>query len=213
MKESTNREQILTNIRNALIEVSEMPYPDIDMGAEVFIRQDDSDGLEVVFARELIAAGGKFVYNENEKAFLEFLSDLIDKNSWPPMWCTSERISNLLHAGNIPFVTEMPEHTKVSMSSCEKLIARTGSVLVSSSDTHSRSVWAIPDIHLVISYSSQVVLSLKEAIADLKIKYKGAFPSQVTVVTGPSRTADIEKTLVMGAHGPKELYVFMIDDF
>jgi len=47
---------------------------------------------------------------------------------------------------------------------------------------------------------------------DWKEKYGGNFPSQMTVITGPSRTADIEKTLVMGAHGPKELYVFMIDD-
>ncbi|MBS4059767.1 MAG: LUD domain-containing protein, partial [Bacteroidetes bacterium] len=37
-------------------------------------------------------------------------------------------------------------------------------------------------------------------------------PSQLTVITGASRTADIEKTLVKGAHGPKELFVFLIDD-
>lgn len=37
-------------------------------------------------------------------------------------------------------------------------------------------------------------------------------PSMVTLITGPSRTADIEKTLVMGAHGPKELYVFLLED-
>jgi L-lactate dehydrogenase complex protein LldG len=213
MKESTNREQILSSIRNALIEVSEIPFPDIDMGGEVFAKHDDSDGIEVVFARELIAVGGKFVYSENEKAFLEFLHDLMNKNNWPPIWCTTERISNLLNAGNIPNVTDAPENVILGMSTCEKLIARTGSVLVSSSDTRDRRVWALPDVHLVIAYSSQVVLSLKEALADLKVKQKGSFPSQITLITGPSRTADIEKTLVMGAHGPKELYVFMIDDF
>jgi L-lactate dehydrogenase complex protein LldG len=43
-------------------------------------------------------------------------------------------------------------------------------------------------------------------------KYDGALPSMISFATGPSRTADIEKTLVLGAHGPKEVYVFLIDD-
>lgn len=136
----------------------------------------------------------------------------MNKNDWPPIWCSTERIANLLKAGNIPHVTEAPDNIIIGMSTCERLIARTGSILVSSSDSHDRRVWALPDIHMVIAYSSQVVLSLKESLADLKIKHKGSFPAQTTLITGPSRTADIEKTLVMGAHGPKELYVFMIDD-
>jgi len=56
------------------------------------------------------------------------------------------------------------------------------------------------------------ILSDKNFLTAIKEKYSDGFPSQVTIITGPSRTADIEKTLVMGAHGPKELYVFMIDD-
>jgi L-lactate dehydrogenase complex protein LldG len=59
---------------------------------------------------------------------------------------------------------------------------------------------------------SQVVPELKDGLREMKKKYAGHFPSQLTVITGPSRTADIEKTLVMGAHGPKELFVFMVDD-
>jgi len=42
-------------------------------------------------------------------------------------------------------------------------------------------------------------------------KYNGNMPSMISIATGPSRTADIEKTLVLGAHGPKEVYVFFID--
>ena len=46
----------------------------------------------------------------------------------------------------------------------------------------------------------------------MKKKYPDNYPSMISLITGPSRTADIEKTLVMGAHGPKELYVFLIED-
>ncbi len=42
-------------------------------------------------------------------------------------------------------------------------------------------------------------------------KYQGNIPSMISLTTGPSRTADIEKTLVVGVHGPKEVYVFLVE--
>jgi L-lactate dehydrogenase complex protein LldG len=45
----------------------------------------------------------------------------------------------------------------------------------------------------------------------LKEKYNNEIPSMISLTTGPSRTADIEKTLVVGVHGPKEVFVFLID--
>jgi L-lactate dehydrogenase complex protein LldG len=50
---------------------------------------------------------------------------------------------------------------------------------------------------------------LQDALEAVQQKYSRDFPSAVTVITGPSRTADIEKTLVLGAHGPKELVIFV----
>jgi len=70
-----------------------------------------------------------------------------------------------------------------------------------------------PHQHIVIARTGQLVLDLKDAFAMLKNKYGSQIPSMISTITGPSRTADIEKTLVLGAHGPKELFVFLIDDF
>ncbi len=47
----------------------------------------------------------------------------------------------------------------------------------------------------------------------IRKKYEGNFPSMINMATGPSRTADIEKTLVLGAHGPREVYVLLIDNW
>jgi L-lactate dehydrogenase complex protein LldG len=66
-------------------------------------------------------------------------------------------------------------------------------------------------VHVVIARSSQVVLEIGDALAGIKGKY-GQMPSQVSMITGPSRTADIEKTLVLGAHGPRDLFVFLLND-
>jgi L-lactate dehydrogenase complex protein LldG len=57
-----------------------------------------------------------------------------------------------------------------------------------------------------------MVMDIKDGFKLLKNKYGNRLPSMITNVTGPSRTADIEKTLVLGAHGPKELFVFLLDD-
>ena len=69
-----------------------------------------------------------------------------------------------------------------------------------------------PETHLIVGYTSQLVPDLKDALKNVRKKYEDNFPSQISLITGPSRTADIEKTLVLGAHGPKELYVFLIED-
>ncbi|HMW25655.1 MAG TPA: LUD domain-containing protein, partial [Ferruginibacter sp.] len=62
-----------------------------------------------------------------------------------------------------------------------------------------------------IAYTSQLVYDIKDALQSVKDKYNGNIPSLVTFATGPSRTADIEKTLVTGVHGPKEVYCFLVE--
>ena len=56
-----------------------------------------------------------------------------------------------------------------------------------------------------------MVYDLKEALQFMKAKYANNLPSLITFASGPSRTADIEKTLVTGVHGPKEVYCFLIE--
>lgn len=69
-----------------------------------------------------------------------------------------------------------------------------------------------PASHIVFAHTNQIVLDIKDAMRGLKEKYPNGLPSMISLITGPSRTADIEKTLVMGAHGPEELYVFLLDN-
>jgi L-lactate dehydrogenase complex protein LldG len=66
-------------------------------------------------------------------------------------------------------------------------------------------------IHLCVVYANQIVWDIENVHQLMKQKYGDHIPSQMGLATGPSRTADIEKTLVVGVHGPKEVYVFFID--
>ena len=84
--------------------------------------------------------------------------------------------------------------------------------MVSSAHASGRRMNVLPEFHLVYARASQLVPDLKDALLGMKKRYGQDLPSMINLITGPSRTADIEKTLVMGAHGPKELYVFLVDD-
>ena len=71
-------------------------------------------------------------------------------------------------------------------------------------------MFVYPPVHIVIARKNQLVGYLEEAYSGIHEKYNDNFPSQIALITGPSRTADIEKTLVLGAHGPRELRVFIV---
>lgn len=99
------------------------------------------------------------------------------------------------------------EDVKVGISTCELLAAQTGTAIVSSQE--GRRILGLSPIHIIIAERSQLRRTLDEAVKEVARKYGDDLPSQLTLITGPSRTADIEKTLILGAHGPKKLVVFI----
>jgi L-lactate dehydrogenase complex protein LldG len=63
----------------------------------------------------------------------------------------------------------------------------------------------------VFAYIDQVYYDIADGLKALKKKYGGNMPSMINLATGPSRTADIEKTLVVGVHGPAEVYCILVN--
>jgi L-lactate dehydrogenase complex protein LldG len=212
MEESTTREKILKKIRSALLHKTDNPYPNIDFESEVY--QQSEESLDIAFAEELLNVSGNFIYCESEGEFAENLKELMTEHEWYNVFCTEEKLAALLDRSHIPFVSGKEDflEMEVGLTSCEFLVARLGSVLVSSRQKSGRRNFVYPPVHLVFAYASQIVPDLKQALQAIKEKYQDKMPSMISLITGPSRTADIEKTLILGAHGPKELYVFMVDD-
>ena len=212
MEESTSREKVLKKIRDALIEQTEAPYPIIDQDSSVY--PEITGPLDVAFAENLLKVSGKFVYCDNEEEFISTLQAFILEKDWPVLFCLDPVLQDFLKKAGIPAETDPAKITGalLGITRCEYLIARYGSVMVSSRMSPGRKINVFPEIHLVVAFTSQLVPDLKQALQNIRKKYPEDFPSMVSVITGPSRTADIEKTLVLGAHGPKELYVFLIED-
>jgi L-lactate dehydrogenase complex protein LldG len=212
MLESTSREKVLKKIRNALTDKVPNPFPSLDFESPVYIQPSDS--AEINFAHAFTANGGHFVFCENEPALIANLSSFTRDLSLKNIFAADEKIGGYLRSAGISFSSEEKNLVEgdVSFTLCEALIARTGSVLVSSRQRGGRKSLVASPVHAVIAYTSQLVPDIKDALILIRNAYRGQLPSMLSLLSGPSRTADIEKTLVTGAHGPKAIYVFLLDD-
>jgi L-lactate dehydrogenase complex protein LldG len=211
MEESTSREKVLKRVRNALIYKTDNPYAQVDFESPVYKELEDS--LDVSFAQEFTKVGGQFVYCEGEEDLVNTISAIASDKNWQDVYCADPSIQYILTQAGIPFHADQEEFhdLKVGVTGCEYLVSRLGSIMISSRQDSGRRLNVYPEVHIVIAYSSQLLEDLKDAFAAIREKYGTKLPSLISLITGPSRTADIEKTLVMGAHGPKEIYVFFTE--
>ena len=107
-----------------------------------------------------------------------------------------------------PYDVYALEACDAGISECDALIAQTGSVLVTNRSAGGRALSVLPPHHVVLARREQLVADLPAAFELLKEKYDANYPSMISFITGPSRTGDIERILVLGAHGPKKLTIF-----
>jgi L-lactate dehydrogenase complex protein LldG len=102
------------------------------------------------------------------------------------------------------------EACDAGITACDAAVAQTGSILVSSGSCGGRALSILPHVHVVVVSLDQIVATLGDALDLMRSRYAGRLPSMLSFITGPSRTGDIERILVLGAHGPKELIVILV---
>ena len=99
------------------------------------------------------------------------------------------------------------EECDAGISECDLLVAQTGTVVVTNRSAGGRALSVLPPHHVVLARREQLVPDLPAAFEWLQNKYGADYPSMISFITGPSRTGDIERILVLGAHGPKQLTI------
>lgn len=210
MNVSTSKENILKKIRKALSHSTPLPFPLSEGSQSVF--QPLEQEAEVEFAEQFTRLQGKFIYCINQQEFAFQLSSLVKKQNWEKVFCVEEKLLAPVAGQLTDRLTQTDlAGCDVSITGCESLVARTGSIVMSAAQNKGRSASVYAPVHICVAYTNQLVYDLKDALQKAKDKYGNNLPSLITFATGPSRTADIEKTLVVGVHGPKEVYVFLIE--
>ena len=101
----------------------------------------------------------------------------------------------------------------VGLTAADYAIAETGTIVLSSDEPNALLVSLLPPVHIALVRSSQIAASLDEVISRIGKERIGRMDASrsVTLITGPSRTSDVELVLSIGVHGPKELHVIIID--
>lgn len=210
MNVSSAKENILKKIRKALTESTPIPFPQSEGNASVFQPSVQDMGIE--FAEQFTKLQGKFIFCADHHELVTQLNALVASQGWKKLYCREDKIGNTLKAHSFTgFSSSALGDCDAAITGCEALVARTGSIVLSSASPSGRTVSVYAPIHICIAYTDQLVYDVRDGLVMLKEKYGSQLPSLMTFATGPSRTADIEKTLVVGVHGPKQVYLFLVD--
>ncbi len=174
-----------------------------------------------LFARVSEGLKTEFHVFENQNAAGQYLASLAAENGWQRLALHAGQLTDAMAAklSNMEFLRTDQGYVKAEMETCdagltecEVLVAQTGSICVTSRSSGGRALSVLPPHHVVVARRSQMVADLPAAYEHLTARYAGKYPSFLGFITGPSRTGDIERILVLGAHGPKRLTVLLIND-
>lgn len=98
---------------------------------------------------------------------------------------------------------------KTGLTGCYCAVAETGTLLLLGGEATPKSTALLPETHIAVVRRSRMVATLEESFALLR-RELGELPRATWFVSGPSRTADIEQTMVIGAHGPYRVHVILV---
>jgi len=104
---------------------------------------------------------------------------------------------------------ERPSGSDSAVSFANYAIAETGTLVFASGTDSPPATFLLPETHVAIVRADQIVAGMEEAFARLRAG-RGALPRAVNLVSGPSRTGDIEQTIVLGAHGPRRVHIVVV---
>ncbi len=207
----SDREQILKDIQEALKTKTENPYKRVDLQASPFPAASDS--LLVLFAQNYVETRGQFQYCETIDDLFQYLTQLAESKGWENIFCWEHELQHFLTGKKFPWLRrgEHYEEAQASITTCMGLIARTGSIMIDSSKRGGRLLSIFPPVHIVVATTDQVIYDVGDALTMMQQHYGKEMPSMISFITGPSRSADIEKKLQYGVHGPEELYLFLVE--
>ncbi len=134
----------------------------------------------------------------------------------PPLSLLDDKeLENTLCSAGVDFCRDLDpekiERVDMGISEFELGVAQLGSLFQDASGLHTRLVSMLPPVHLALLRTPALVETFAEALEVIEKVYDGEMPPYLSFITGPSKTADIERELTIGVHGPGTLIILFID--
>jgi len=221
-----SREQILATIRAAVGTPAGRDRggaPEVSTSASV---QETGDELAGRFQSEIIRIGGRFHHATNAESVCAYIEQIAGAEGARTVICSNAHlvdefgIANRLAAKGIAFITDPTEsdikenaaRAEIGLTGVDYALAETGSLVLLARPEQPRSVSLLPPVHIALIRPEQIIRGFDELFESLRSDLEATgIKSAVTFITGPSRTADIELTLVVGVHGPQQLHAVLFD--
>ena len=223
-----NRDEFLANVRRAAEIGRAYRVHTTEISDQAGYVGTDQD-LCVKMADEVNAVGGVATVVEDQQAALERLGEILTKYRPKSALCWQHDLLERLgltrfleehgvqysqHESRSSRPTETCRETwleaDIGITSTDIAIAETGSLMVASGPGHERVVSLLPPVHVAIVGRHQIVPDLFDAVSWLREQGVDNLASNVTLISGPSKTGDIELQLTTGVHGPGHWYVILI---
>jgi L-lactate dehydrogenase complex protein LldG len=215
-----SREQILGKLRQGKQSLpGKRPFPHVTPPQNhlpmVPLQDKSAAGLYGRFVTEATQAACQIHEAASNEAaiaaILQLVGDDTTISSWDPAHIPLPGLAAALDAANIARVGQ-DATVRVGLTGVDAALAATGSVVVMSGNGRSRTASLLPLIHIAVVAASQIVPDLENWWTTQKAAglAQTRQHSNIVVITGPSRTADIAMQLVMGMHGPRELHLILL---
>ena len=234
-----SRSEILGRLRRALakpsLEHHDGHQPEINDMRVLFSSDAVHDSLIDRFKREFELVNGEMTVCPSIEAAFESVRQLVHASGFRKVAISThdlcrqlrllERlpvelpevqfVSETIDSENVferDHLTKRLSEVQLSITGVEYLIADIGTLVVISNPEASRQISLLPTAHLVLATTNQIYPNMAELFLHIQEKYGDNLPgSALTLITGPSRTADIEKVLIKGVHGPMRLIAILLD--
>jgi len=224
---NNSREEILHTIRKGLKGVDpEKTFDDRNFQFESEevqkLIEEQQGNLETQFIGELNKVNTNVIEAGSEDKVKSFLQDIIKEKElksfsiWESQFLKEINLKQELKEKGLKLLTAKNKNSiskaDIGITEVDYTIADTGTLVLLTDKNQPRSVSLLPPIHVAIVRPANLVRNIKDLFIILKSRLQNSedITSCMTFITGPSRTADIELSLTLGVHGPKELYVVIL---
>ena len=217
---STDRDRMLATIRAG---VARSPTRDTPKPASLVPMRGQVTGSDLVslFKAQAEAASATVAQVASDADIPAAVSEYLRGRNLPPQirLAPDARIADLDWASQPLLETSQGRSDGMDLTAVTPVlsgVAETGTLVVHSGAATPNTLHFLPETHIAVVHRDELVGTYEEAWTALRAKFgqdlgDGAMPRTVSFVTGPSRSADIGKILLMGAHGPKRLHIILVD--
>ena len=178
------------NVRKELFSKKKLPSSNL-----FEISKDDP--IDVIFAKNLNNSGGKFFYCKDVQNLKKILEKLISHLEINKLYCSDNKLQNTFKLDSLTVKLDNKNNYQGIITNCEFIIADQGKVMLSSEQIQNKKISNLPKELIIISYTSQIVLRINDAMRSLTKKYKDKIPSNISTI----------------GNGEKNINVIIIEDF